>query len=96
MQKQFYLVVLAFISLVTPSLAQFNDTGDNPVNDPDITSGGYRTGLPGVGFPNAAALRTAIGSPIDLNPANPRARFTVRDGILAHHVSDTIGNFSGK
>jgi len=96
MQKQFYLFVLAFLSLITPSFAQFNDTGNVEVDNDDITLGGYRTGLLGVGFPNAAALRAAIGSPATLDPANPRARFTVRDGILAHFVSDTIGNFAGK
>jgi len=96
MQKQFYLVVLAFLSLITPSFAQFDDTGNVEVDNDDITLGGYRTGLLGVGFPNAAALRAAIGSPATLDPANPRARFTVRDGILAHFVSDTIGNFAGK
>jgi hypothetical protein len=95
MQKQFYLVVLAFISLVTPSLAQFDDNDNANIGVGDITPGGYRTGLLGVGFPNAAALRTAIGS-TTLNTTTPRARLTVRDGILAHHVSDTIGNFSGK
>ena len=96
MQKQFYLVALALLSLITPSFAQFDNTSDVDIPAGDITQGGYRTGLLGVGFPNAAALRAAIGSPIDLNPANPRARFTVRNGIIAHHVSDTIGNFAGK
>lgn len=37
MQKQFYLVVLAFLSLITPSFAQFNDTGNVEVDNDDIT-----------------------------------------------------------
>jgi hypothetical protein len=95
MRKQFYLVVLASISLITPSFAQFDDNLNGDVGNPDISSGGYRTGLLGIGFPDAASLRAAIGSST-LDAANPRARFTVRNGIIAHHVSDTIGNFAGK
>ncbi len=86
MRQYIFLLLLAFLSLSTPSFAQFNDNGDNQILNFDIGLGGYRTGLLGIGFANAAGLVTAIGGPLDpIPPTNPTARFTARGGILAHY-----------
>jgi hypothetical protein len=84
MRKYIFLSLMALLSLSTPLVAQFNNNSGTFINDNDIILGGYRTGLLGIGFSDAATLRSAINSGSDLNPTFPRARFTVRDGILAH------------
>ena len=97
MRHHICFLILAFLSFGTTSFAQFIQNDDiTPVPDGDATVGGYRTGLLGIGFTNAASLRTALASVANLNPAFPRARLTVQDGILAHYVSGAVGDFSGK
>ncbi len=86
-------MILAFLSLGTTSFAQFIQNDNiTPIPDGDIDFGGYRTGLLGIGFTNAASLRAAIAAGT-LNTTTPRARLTVQGGILAHYVSGTVGLF---
>ena len=94
MRQYIYFFLLALLSLSTPSFAQFQDNGGVGITDADITPGGFRTGLLGVGFANATDLRNAINSGLNLNPPFPRARFTVAGGILAHHLDGVIGDFN--
>ena len=86
---QFLPVFLAMFFTV-PSFGQFQDRSTtSPAADNDYTTDMTRTARVGIGFATNTAFNAALGT------AN-RARLAVRDGIIAHHVSDTIGNFAGK
>jgi len=89
-QVSFILLTMGFLPYVKPISAQFlGRPSNNVVGNADNTIDMYRTPRVGIGFTTNTAFNTALGT------AN-RARLAVRDGIIAHHVSDTIGNFAGK
>jgi Chaperone of endosialidase/Secretion system C-terminal sorting domain len=93
--RHIFIAIVFLLFSVTQSIfgqnSFFNNLDGNLVN---ITGTGYRTGNLGVGFTNpyavgATSFSTALGLGF-------RARFAVRDGILAHQVSGEIGLFSSK
>jgi len=87
----FLVFFSGFVLLACPAFAQFNNNIDAALTG--LTDAGYRQGRLGIGFTNPYAGATGLGTALG---TSNRARFAVRDGILAHHVSGEIGTFGDK
>ncbi|MFZ4635627.1 MAG: hypothetical protein ACOYNO_15585, partial [Saprospiraceae bacterium] len=87
-----FLVIAGYVLLACPAFAQFNNDFNGPLGT-SLTDPGYRPGRLGIGFTNPYAGATGLGTALG---TSNRARFAVRDGILAHHVSGEIGTFGDK
>lgn len=85
------LLLFIFTFFAQTSFAQYQQLSNNANLNTGSILDGYRTGRVGIGFASTGGttnnLQTALG-------LTPKARFAVKDGILAHYVSGEIGDFN--
>jgi hypothetical protein len=84
--KNLFLVCLALVALPVIGFGQW--TNDGSTTSSSFSDTQVRSGDTGVGFFDDNAYNSAAST--------SGAKFLVKDGILAHYVSGSVGNFSGK
>lgn len=84
--KNFFFICWALVALPVIGFGQW--TNDGSTTSSSFSDTQVRIGDTGVGFTDAADYNSAAST--------SGAKFLVKDGILGHYVSGTVGSFSGK
>ena len=85
MRNKIIAIFAGFFLLTAPIFGQFKDFQEAQVENFDLASIMYRTNRIGIGFTNFNAYNNIVGT---FPP-----RLLVRDGLLAHYESGTVGLF---
>lgn len=85
------LLLFIFAFFAQTSFAQYQQLSNNANLNTGSILDGYRTGRVGIGFVNTGGTTNNFQTALGLTP---KARFAVKDGILAHYVSGEIGDFN--
>lgn len=85
MRNKIIAIFAGFFLLTAPIFGQFKDFQEAQVENFDLASIMYRTNRVGIGFTNFNAYNNIVGT---FPP-----RLLVRDGLLAHYESGTVGLF---